>query len=980
MTIDQTPWSVHHARMKCGELNKIAARVASTALAMSGLLTVANSVAANAVDSYVPSNWVASITSDANHVYVVSTSPWMQSSLAAYDRSDLSAPPARADACMGSKVLPDGNGGVWVSSSYCHSVSHYEWQQGNLVLSRVLVAPSDAWVYGGPSNVVTAVAALSGMGSNGPMVIAGGNLWVAGSNSLAAFDPATGTFLRQLVSADYGGDFTFADMKVAGGFLYAVSNTYGRYRLVKLDVATGALAGQVASCWWCDQDLSDPSALAVWNGQVIVGNSANSSVTTFDAETLVPLRHFHVPGVFGATAMEVTADETSPSPSTLWITMNSGSADSPDQGLAKLRLPSFSIESLDKSTSAKDGYWHPSSLAVVGDDLWVGGRNGITVKSGAVAGASTTAPVDPPVQIASGWHHTCVLKLQGSVVCWGDNSAGQTDVPNNLPAATALAVGGNHSCALIAGGSVRCWGEDSFGESSQPSAYTGHAIKVSAGFESTCVIDDISALQCWGAAASQPRVDGTTDLSGSGVGVRGVAVAGINTCAIGYFDTRWHNYLNQVVSNASLYCWGNSNGLGQLNHPGRPEAGDPDPYLWANAREVSFSEQFGCVTRVTDGLVRCWGNNGNGQATPPADLATSAQIATGGWHACSVGFDKSLTCWGWISQMAGVPGHAQPPSLSGHTLAVSAGANFSCAIDDEYLVSCWGAPGSQVAVPSTLSRVTKADAPSAPTAVAGDASAVVTWSPPSFDGGSAVDYYDVTTSDGASNCRAYAPKTECVVGGLSNRVRYTFTVTAHNAAGDSEASAASNAVWPHSTDFEVFAEHQTLPLGGSTTIRIYNGPANKSVALRIGGKKVWVETDGNGDGTYDYYVSGDAGSMNLAGKVVKVRSSVKINGSLVSAEEKIYVPKLVMRATFREGRAIQATARGVAPGSEIELFVTNNDTGDSMTACQDTVDNGGTYVCSGQAPKAGNYTIVLRVGGQDMATNSFTVVGKPGAA
>ena len=113
--------------------------------------------------------------------------------------------------------------------------------------------------------------------------------------------------------------------------------------------------------------------------------------------------------------------------------------------------------------------------------------------------------------------------------------------------------------------------------------------------------------------------------------------------------------------------------------------------------------------------------------------------------------------------------------------------------------------GSLVMPPNTgqILQATSASVPGAPTgvsAVGGNASAVVSFSAPVSDGGSAITGYTVTAADattpangGQSKAGSASPVT---VTGLTNGDAYTFTVTATNGVGTGPASASSNSVTP----------------------------------------------------------------------------------------------------------------------------------------------------------------------------------------
>ncbi len=86
-------------------------------------------------------------------------------------------------------------------------------------------------------------------------------------------------------------------------------------------------------------------------------------------------------------------------------------------------------------------------------------------------------------------------------------------------------------------------------------------------------------------------------------------------------------------------------------------------------------------------------------------------------------------------------------------------------------------------------------APTAVTAVAGNAQATVSWTAPLATGGGAIASYTVTSTP-AGSCTVAAPATSCVVPTLANGSAHTFTVVASNALWPSLASAPSTAVTP----------------------------------------------------------------------------------------------------------------------------------------------------------------------------------------
>ncbi len=71
------------------------------------------------------------------------------------------------------------------------------------------------------------------------------------------------------------------------------------------------------------------------------------------------------------------------------------------------------------------------------------------------------------VDISSGSVHTCSLRGDGAVVCWGSDRKGQSSPPEG-GRFVAISSGYNHTCALRHNRSVVCWGWSDFGQASPP--------------------------------------------------------------------------------------------------------------------------------------------------------------------------------------------------------------------------------------------------------------------------------------------------------------------------------------------------------------------------------------------------------------------------------------------------------------------------------------------------------------------------------
>lgn len=193
-----------------------------------------------------------------------------------------------------------------------------------------------------------------------------------------------------------------------------------------------------------------------------------------------------------------------------------------------------------------------------------------------------------------------------------------------------------------------------------------------------------------------------------------------------------------------------------------------------------------CGTPSTDAV------DGDVLDAPMAVTATAGDAsATVTWTAP----DGEATSFTVTSDPGGLTASATPPATTADVSGLTNGTAYTFTV-----VATNDAGDSDPSAPS--SPVTPGRAPAAPTAVtatAGHAHAIVSWTPPTDDGGFDVTDYTITSDPAGGTATAVVPSTSVRVDGLTDGTAYTFTVVARNAKGTSTASAPSNAVTPGPT-------------------------------------------------------------------------------------------------------------------------------------------------------------------------------------
>lgn len=296
---------------------------------------------------------------------------------------------------------------------------------------------------------------------------------------------------------------------------------------------------------------------------------------------------------------------------------------------------------------------------------------------------------DPITDIAAtgGSQHTCVLRTSRRVLCWGHNDVGQVGdgtfgtkaIPTPVAApmgstepllAAAVAAGQASTCAIDTVGQLWCWGSGLFGERGSGDAAAGRPVnrpeavtssdadfasrtfeEIAAGSQHYCARDGSGDVWCWGA-----NTDGQVGVIGDTTVTEATRVAGVSgALQLGLLAQS----SCALVTGGEVWCWG-KNSAGQL--------GDGTTSGGATPRTVQTAS--GTLTGVT-------------------------ALAAGSGHACALA-DTGLYCWGVNSSRETDDSGANRTSATavdpgvGAIDEVHAGSGVTCVHRAAGGYSCWG--------------------------------------------------------------------------------------------------------------------------------------------------------------------------------------------------------------------------------------------------------------------------------------------------
>jgi uncharacterized repeat protein (TIGR02543 family) len=278
------------------------------------------------------------------------------------------------------------------------------------------------------------------------------------------------------------------------------------------------------------------------------------------------------------------------------------------------------------------------------------------------------------------------------------------------------------------------------------------------------------------------------------------------------------------------------------------------------------------------------------------------------------------------------------------------------------------------------SAVTPSTVPNAPTSVvasADDASASISFTPPTNNGGSSITGYVVTASDGTTASGTSSP---IRITGLANETAYTFTVKATNANGDSVASSASASATPKAN----FAPVQTsdaqpsgLPYVGTalTSQVTFSGAPTPTLTYQ------WKVCDDPAEPTTCTNISGATSAsftptISEEGKYIVVATtatnSIGTPNTVTSQPTLVINPEIIYSApnSGLSGTAGSAFVLSVVAAGGVAPFAYSVSSGTLPSGVSLDPSTG---QLSGTPATAGNYTFTVRATDSNTAFKSVNV-------
>jgi alpha-tubulin suppressor-like RCC1 family protein len=329
--------------------------------------------------------------------------------------------------------------------------------------------------------------------------------------------------------------------------------------------------------------------------------------------------------------------------------------------------------------------------------------------------------------IAVGIGTSCALMVDGTVRCWGSNSAGQLGAgktPEELPSSVtpvdvvgiegarqlwvtaSNSPSGDHTdrgadtaCVLMGNGAVKCWGHNKLaygdGDEAHHNAPTEVALTKIIDYDSrsgaSCAVSADGTARCWGWNAfgrlgtgkKQNTVERPEPVKGM-TAVQSVRCGRNHCCFLRRDGTVWCSGYN---SSGQL-----GNGKGEWNS----QSSVPVKVARVSgATQIAALDEATCAT--SKGNVVCWGTPFGKTPIPIPGAQLDVAQLDGTTVACALRKDRSVGCWGdnEFGQLGdgtqkARPIRAAPVKGLANATQIAVGVEHACALLADGRVRCWG--------------------------------------------------------------------------------------------------------------------------------------------------------------------------------------------------------------------------------------------------------------------------------------------------
>jgi len=353
-----------------------------------------------------------------------------------------------------------------------------------------------------------------------------------------------------------------------------------------------------------------------------------------------------------------------------------------------------------------------------------------------MTGAQQASAANTWIQVDTGFNHTCAVRADHTLWCWGTNDDGQLglgtrDEGQLSPAQVgtdsdwaSVSAGFYATCALKVDGTRWCMGWNghgqlgvgSFEDKSTPThpvweSFTFRSVSVGDAF--ACGIHTDGRRVCWGSnyqfrigMGTGPSATASPDPNASPMGDQPYPVGSPSD------PSQWSSLSSAFSHSCGLadggtrQCWGPGHygvlGLGSEEDKALP-SGDPAEGTW---RSVTAGGSHSCG--VKSYRAYCWGHGragqlGNGNLgdqwtpVPVQPLRFWLGVEAGDTHTCGLTAGRTRWCWGSNDRgqlgVGDTVGRSSPATLSGEQTwsQISPGLNYTCGITTTSYLYCWGA-------------------------------------------------------------------------------------------------------------------------------------------------------------------------------------------------------------------------------------------------------------------------------------------------